>query len=487
VPVITAVFSVLIVLVMVAGLGRLGGPAGESVVRTMAVLPLENLSQNPELEPFVDGMTEGLIRELAKIRSLRVIARDSVMRLKGAHKSAMEMARDLNAGALVEGSAVRSGDRVSLSLRLKVGAMDRVVWSQTYRRTVQEALELQSEAAKGIAKASQIALTPQEQAQLSPTRRVHPEAYAAYLNGRYQLYKYTVPGFQKALQYFKQAVELDPADASAWAGLADGYYGVSDLDLPPREAMPRAKAAVQRALGIDETLAEAHATLAMIQSQYDWDFAASERSFKRAFELNPSYAFGHRYYSYSLLNQGRFDEAIADATEAYRLDPLPPLMGTHLGWAYSIARRYDEAIEQFRKTIALDPDISVTHRSLGGAYVGKGMFEEAIAEYQKARVLDKACCLVDLTHVYAVSGQREQARRTFEELIAFSHKVRVDPCEIALAYVGLGDADKAFEWFEKAYHERSEFLLEIKSNAWLDRLHADPRYQSLLRRIGLPP
>ena len=484
----TAALTAALVLAIVAGLGRFIRPSAgtDAGIRSIAVLPLENLSHDPQQEPFVDGMTDGLIGDLGQIKSLRVIARDSVMRYKGANKPPALTARELNANVLVEGSVLLSGDRVRVSVQVRTGTMERLLWTQTYDRELQHAQALQSDAAKGIARQIQIQLTPQEEVRLSPTHVVNRQAYEAYFKGRYQSYKYTDEGFEKGIQYFKQAVEIDPGDALAWAGLADGYYNVSDQALPPRDAIPLARAAVLRALALDENLAEAHASFAMIESQYDWDWAAAEKSFRRALELNPSYAIGHRYYSFYLAQLARFEQAIAEAAEAYRLDPLPPIMGTNLGWTYYLARRPDQAIAQFRKTLAVDASAAVTHYSLGLTYEQKGMFEQAIAEFRTAQAIDKDCCLNYLGHVYAVSGKREQASRTLEKLLELSRQRHIDPCAIAAIYVGLGELDKAFEWLERAYKARSEWLLLLKVEPVYDPLRSDPRYQGLLRRIGLP-
>jgi eukaryotic-like serine/threonine-protein kinase len=283
------------------------------------------------------------------------------------------------------------------------------------------------------------------------------------------------------------AIDIDPAYALAWAGLADVYYQMSSMWVPAREAMPKARAAALRALVIDETLAEAHATLAQIQAQYDWDWTTAERSHRRAVELGPSYAHAHLYYSQYLAEQGRMKEAISEAAEALRLDPLPRTMGTNLAWMYSLARRPDQAIEQYRKTQELDP--RPADDGLGQYYEQKGMFDSAITEFLKARALDESCdwCLALLGHAYAVSGKREQARRILEKLLGLSRQHYIDPYYFGLIYVGLGEADKAFEWFEKAYQERSEELLFLKVEPRLDPVRADSRFQSLVRRLGLPP
>jgi tetratricopeptide (TPR) repeat protein len=409
------------------------------------------------------------------------------MRYKGVHQPAALTARELNANALVEASVLRSGDRVRINFQLTAAAMGRVLWTQTYDRDLQDVPAMESDVARAIAREIQIQLTPQEETRLSSSSPVNRQAYEAYLRGRYQLYKHTHEGYEKGLQAFKEAIDIDPAYAPAWAGLADGYYEISTAVLPAREAMPKARAAALKALAIDGTLAEAHATLAQIQSQYDWDWAAAERSYKRALELNASYAQGHLYYAWYLAEQGRMEDAIGETAEAQRLDPLPPWRETNLAWMYYLARRTDQAMVQYRRILQLDPDSAVTHYGLGHAYVAKRMFEQGIAEFLKAQALDENCCLAFLSHAYAVSGKREQARRILEKLLEHSRVDFVDSYAIGMIHVGLGDKDKAFEWLEKAYQERSEELLFLKVEPVLDPLRADPRFQSLIRRIGLPP
>jgi TolB-like protein/Flp pilus assembly protein TadD len=480
-----AAFSAAAVLAVIAALGRFAGAGAQSI----AVLPLENLSHDLQQEPFTDGVTDTLIDDLGKIKSLRVIARDSVMRYKNVRKAAASIARELHVSALVEGSVLRSGNRVQVRLQLKTGAMDRVLWTQTYDRDLQDVPALQGDAARSIAREIQIRLTSQEEALVSPTRPVNQQAYEAYLTGRYQLYKQTHEGYLKSIEHFKKAIDIDSAYAVAWAGLADGYYELSSVVLPASEAMPKARAAALQALAIDPTLAEAQAMLAQIQSEYEWDWAASEANLKRALRLNPSYAQGHFYYGYYLAQQGRVDEAIGEMAEAYRLDPLTPRRGVNLAWMYYFARRFDEAIAQYRKILGPDPGLATAHYSLGMVYEQTGMFEEAAGEFLKASTLgaDPPAWLYNLAHVYAVSGKRDQARSTLEKLLGLAPQRYVDGYHVGLIHLGLGETDRAFEWFERAYRDRSEELLFLKVDPRMDRVRPDARYKSLIRRIGLPP
>jgi serine/threonine protein kinase/tetratricopeptide (TPR) repeat protein len=478
--------GVLGVAVFLTGLVRISMPDGATpTVRTIAVLPLEDLSHDPGQQPFTDGITDTLIGDLGKVSSLRVISRDSVMRYKDVRKTVAAIARELNVNALVSGSVQRSENRVQVSLQLKTGPMDRVLWTETYDRDLRDVNALQSDAAKAIAREIQIRLTPQEEALVSPARPVSQPAYEAYLKGQYELYKHTTSGFRKSIEHFKEAIDIDSAYAPAWAALADGYYELSGLTLPPSEAIPKAKAAALKALAIDPTLAEPQVTLAQIQSQCEWDWANAEARYHRLLKLNPSHAPGHAYYAWYLAEQGRTGEAIKEATEAYRLDPLQPIRATNLAWFYYLARRHDEAIAQFRKILELDPDLTTARYSLGNAYLAKRMFEPAIAELLKAHAINDSSAF--LGYAYAISGKREEARRFLQRLAELSRHQYVDPIGFGTIYLGLGENDRAFGWFEKAFQDRSEDLLLLKVDPRMDSARSDPRYKSLVRRIGLPP
>ena len=457
--------------------------------RSVAVLPLENISHDPEQEPFADGMTDALIGNLAKIRSLRVISRDSVMRYKGNTIPPAQMAQELNTDAVVRGSVLHMASSLRISLQLNMGAMDRIRWSKTYVRELRDVSAVQDEITKDLAREMQTRLTSQEEARLSSAAPVNRAAYDAYLKGRYFVYKHSVEGFQKGLRLFEEAVDLDPGYGLPWVGIGDAYTSLSGLYLPPHEAMPKAKAAAQRALSIDDNLAEAHATLAYVQSQYEWQWEAAEKSYRRAIYLNPSYAWAHMNYSIFLMEQGRTEESIAEASEAKRVDPLTAWMGANLAWMYYFARRPDEAIRQCRTILDLEPNSVVAHNSLGLAYTQKRMFEQAIAEYRASQVLTpgQRDGTEQLAYVYAVSGKIEQARRVLESFPALSRQRYIDPYSIGLIYVGLNEVDKAFEQFEKAYQNRSEALLTLKVDPWLDSIRSDTRLQNLVRRVGLQP
>jgi serine/threonine protein kinase/tetratricopeptide (TPR) repeat protein len=470
------------------------GPAsleGAGGVRTIAVLPLEDLSPEPRMEHIAETITDSLIGTLGRISALRVISRDSAVLYKGNRKPATQTGRQLHATAVVEGSVLRAGDRLRLSLRLTAGGKDRAMWAQNYDSDLQDISALQVEAARAIARELRIQLTADEEARFSSARRVRRLAYEAYLKGRYHWYKYTEEGFQQAAQYFKEAIEIDPVYAPAWAGLADAYYQMSSVYLDPKEAMPKAKAAAARALAIDDGLAEAHATLALVQGQYEWDWKRAETGFRSAVALKPSYAHGHLYYSIFLAEQGRLEQAIVEAAEASRLDPLPALMPTNLAYICYLARRYEQAVAHFREALLFDPGSTVARYGLGETYARQGRFDEAVAEIlQAVQSTPKEASHREralLAHAYAVAGKPDLARQILGELRQMSGARHIDPYNFAIIEAGLRQRDNAFEWLEKAYKERSEELLLLKVDPRLDSLRSDPRFPELVRRLGLPP
>ncbi len=467
-----------------------GGEPGR--IQSLAVLPLENLSRDPEQEYFADGMTEALITDLGKIRALRVISRTSAMRYKGTKKASPEIARELNVDALVEGSILRVGDRVRITTQLIHAATDRPLWSERYDRDLKDVLALQSEVARSIAQEIKIALTPQEQARFAEARPVDPEAHQLYLKGLYYANKRTPQGLQKALDYLQQCIDKDPTHAAAYAQIADAHFflGFTGLDaLPPRETMSKAKGAALKALEIDDSLSEAYASLGLVRWAYDWDWPAAEKDLKRAIELNPGYAVAHHRYALYLSSLGRFDEAMAEEKRALELDPLSLIINHAQAWPYYLSRRFDEAIEQYRKMVEMDPNFVRTHLRLGEVYAAQGKYREAIAEYEKFSTLDggSTMALALIGNAHARAGDRQAALRTLEELTAASKRRYVPSFHIAIVHTGLGDKDQAFAWLDRAYEERSHFLVDLKFNPILDPLRPDPRFADLLRRVGLPP
>ncbi len=468
---------------------RFFGRAAPQRIESLAVLPLVNLSRDPEQEYFADGMTEELITDLSKIGAIRVISRTSVMHYKGTDKPLPEIAHQLNVDAVVEGSVLKSGERIRISAQLIEGATDRHLWAESYERDLRDILTLQSDVARAIAREIKAKLAPQERVRLAASRPVNFEAYQAYLLGRFHWNKRTEEGFKMAIEEFKRAIEKDPGYAPAYAGLADSYVFLPELQvLVAEEAYPRAKAAALKALSIDDTLGEAHTSLAAILEN-EWNWSAAEREFRRAIELNPSYATAHHWYAFNRSSVGRIDEALAEIRLARELDPASLIISANVALLLYYARRFDEAMVQVQKALDLDPNFAPARVRLGLLYEQTGMFEDAIAEFQNAVRLpggDRSL-LAGVGHAYAMAGKRTEARRVMNELIGPSGPSNVSPFDIAAIYAALGEKDQAFGWMEKAYTEHDYNLRSLKVDPWLDPLRSDPRFADLLRHLGLPP
>ena len=470
---------------LIAGRGRL------SQIRSIAVLPLENLSHDPEQEYFADGMTDAVITDLAKIGALRVISRTSVMRFKRTQKSIPEIARELNVDAVMEGSIERAGNRVRITAQLIRAATDQHLWAESYDRDMQDVLRVQEEIARSIAREVQIQLTPQEQALLTKNRLVDPEAYELYLKGRYFWGKRTQQSNERAISLFQEAIAKDPQYASAYAGLADCYilFGISfDVgSLSPAQAIPQAKAAAEKALELDDMLADGHNSLAYAKLLYDWDWQGSEAEFKRALTLNPGYANAHHWYAHLLMASGRRDEALAESQRALNLDQLSPILHVHLGWHYVYARQYDLALEHLRKALDLDPNYSLANWYLGWVYEQQGRYSDALQAMRKAQALLTAntALVADIGHVYAVSGDKAAALKILDQLRETSRRTYVNAFEVALIYAALGEKQTALQWLEKAYIERSDFMIYLVIDPRLDSLRSDPKFIDLTRRVGL--
>jgi TolB-like protein/DNA-binding winged helix-turn-helix (wHTH) protein/Tfp pilus assembly protein PilF len=482
--VIIALAAVLSLLTLAVWLFRSRGspPTG---IRSLAVLPLENLSGDAAQNYFADGMTDELITDLAQISALRVISRTSVMVYKGARKPLPQIARELNVDAVVEGTVLRSGDQVRITAQLIEASTDKHLWSQSYEGELRDTLALQNKVAGAIADQIRINLTPQEQAALKNAKVVSPEAYESYLKGRYFWNKRTADGLKAALAYFKQAIEEDPKYAQAYSGLADTYALLGDWEygvLAPKEAYPKAKAAAIKALELDNTLSEAHTSLAFSSDVFDWDWESAEREFRRAIELNHGYATAHHWYAWHLSEMGRNSEAVAEMRKAENLDPLSLIISADIAEILLVAHLNDEAIEQGRKTVVMDPNFAIGHYELGQAFVQKHSYNDAIAEFHKAIELSGGSvpCASNLAYAYAVSNKRNEAVKILNDLKTRSTG---NASEIALMYVGLGDKDQAMKWLEKAYEEH--FNPSILLRPAFDPLRSDPHFQNLVHRIGL--
>jgi TolB-like protein/Tfp pilus assembly protein PilF len=458
-------------------------------IQSLVVLPLENLSNDPEQEYFADGMTDQLITNLAQISALKVISRTSAMRYKGTKKSLPEIARELHVDAVVEGAVMWVGGRVRISAQLIEAPTDYHLWAASYERDLRDVLSMQEEVTRAIASEIRVNLSAQEQARLASTRPIDPEAYRLYLKGRYYWNKRSLEGFQKAIEYFQLAAAKDPTYALAYVGLADTYTYFSFFDVvPPREAMPKAKAAASRALEIDDSLGEAHVSLGYVSYMYDWDWPAAGKHFEQALTLNPAYSRAHTFYPFYLSSLGRSEEALAVAKRSLDLDPASPAVNHSLAVQFYFARQFDQAIEQAHKTLELDPNFAISYELLGEVYVSRGMYREGLSELEKYSALSRgrAMSLALLGYAHARLGERSQALRMLEQLEA-APKERYTPAfSFAVVYAGLGEKDQAFAWLEKAYGERTSRLGYLKVEPLWDPLRPDPRFADLVRRMGLP-
>jgi TolB-like protein/Flp pilus assembly protein TadD len=458
-------------------------------IQSLAVLPLESLSGDASQDYFADGMTDELITDLGQISALRVISRTSAMAYKHARRPLAEIARELNVEAVVEGTVLRSGERVRITAQLIQVPDEKHLWAQSYEGDLQDTLALQNSVARAIAKQIQVTLNPQEEAALKKSNPVNAEAYEAYLRGRYFWNKRTRDGIVRATDYFHRAIDADPNYARAYSGLADSYALSGDWEygiLSPQDAFPKAKAAVTKALALDDNLGEAHTSLAFIHDLYDWDWAAAEREYRLALSLNPGYATAHHWYAWHLIVTGRNDEGIVELKKAESLDPLSLIISADLADALCIAHRYDESVQQSQKTIEMDPHFGVAHYQLGQTLEQKHQHDEAIAEFRRAIELAGGNTTFEsnLANAFAVSGRKVEAMKMVQDLEGRQSQDSSTSASIALIYVGLGDSDHAMIWLNKAYQAR--FNPSILMRPGFDPLRSDPRFQDLLHRIGLP-
>jgi TolB-like protein/DNA-binding winged helix-turn-helix (wHTH) protein/Flp pilus assembly protein TadD len=458
------------------------------VIRSLAVLPLESLSNDASQDYFADGMTDELISDLGQISALRVISRTSVMAYKRARKPLPQIAHELNVDAVVEGTVLRSGEQVRITAQLIEASTDKHLWSRSYQGELRDTLALQSQVASAIADQIRINVSPQEQAALRNVKAVNPEAYQSFLKGRFFWNKRTADGLKIALAYFDQAIEEDPKYAPAYSGLADTYSLLGDWQyaaMTPKEALPKAKAAAVRALELDNALGEAHNSLAFCLDGFDWDLRSAGMEFQRAIELNPNYATAHHWYAWHLSLLGKYDEAIAEMRKAHDLDPLSLIINADLAELLVLAHSYDESIRQSRKTIEMDSNFALAHNQLAQAYLQKHMNDEAVAELQKATQLsgESPTIMANLARAYIATGKKSEAIKILNDLMKQSNATYSHASEIAVIYTALGDSDQAMNWLEKGYEER--FNPGVLLRPGLDPLRTDPRFQDLARRVGL--
>jgi serine/threonine protein kinase/Flp pilus assembly protein TadD len=463
-------------------------------INSVAVLPFTNVGADPSMEYLTDGITEGVIDRLSGLPNLKVISRTSAFRYKRRDIETQKVAKELGVDALVTGRVVQRGDGLSVSAELVDAREDKQLWGEQYSRKLADVVTIQQEIATAISGNLRVRLTSEEKTRLSKPDAANAEAYQLYLKGRYHANQGTADGYRKGIEYFQKAIDKDPGYAQAYAGLADSYAGLGggNAYAPPRETLPKAKAAATKALELDETLGEAHATLGYAGFLSDWNWASAEREFKRALELNPNSAISRTRYSEILATRERFDESVVEGERAQKLDPLSPEVLTQLGYAYLSARRYDEAIAQFQSALELDPNAGNIRAQLAWAYAAKRMYPRAIAEYEKiaepgrAMTEENQTVTSGLGWVYAVSGRRADALKLAKQFKDLSSHAYVDPYNIAVIYAGLGDKDEVFRWLEKGYQQRSSGMPYLTTDPFWSDMRSDPRCADLLRRMGLP-
>ena len=461
---------------------RLWG-GGQPTIRSIAVLPLQNLSGDPKQDYFADGMTEELTTELAQLGQWKVISNTSVQQYKEAHKSLPEIARELNVDGVLEGSVQRSGGHVRVTAQLIRARTDEHLWARSYDRDLKDVLTLESDLAREIAGEVNLKLTGEQRRRLGRERSVRPEAYEAYLQGLNTL------RLRQALASFQKATEIDPNYAPAYAAQANTYFWMAYFGtLSPAEAFPKAKAAAQKALELDDSLPEAHAALGSVYLHHEWNFAEAEKEYRRALDLNPNDADVHHLYAHFLLAMNRPEDSVTESQRAMELDPVDPTLISCVGWHSLYAGMPDRAIEMSLRALQMDPDDFWAHFYIGWAYEQKGRYKEAVASQKKAVEASGGIpfALAALARAYALAGQRGEAERVLAQLLERSRKGYVSAYEIASVYAGLGDKEKTFEWLQKAYEERSSLLIHLSWDTRFKAYRSDPRFQQLAARIGLP-
>lgn len=456
---------------------------------SIAVLPLENLSGDSSQEYFADGITDALITQLAKLHGLRVISRTSIMQYKSLRKPLPDIARDLSVDAVVEGSVSRSGNRVRVTAQLVDAHADRHLWAEEYDRDLREILSLQSELARDIAEKVRANISSEEQLLMARAGTVEPAAYESYLRGRSFWSQRTPAGLKQSIIHFQHAIELDPRYAEAYSGLADAYTALGYTSYwAPKDSFPKAREFANKALQIDSSLTEARASLAYVKLYYDWDWKGAEEELQRAIAVNPNYATAHHWYSVLLTARGRHDEALSEIGRAHELDPLSVPINTDIGFELYYARRYEEAISHLRSVLQTNPKFPLAHLWLGRAYEQKGMYPEAITEFEQAgtALKDWPVIIAAAGHAYGRWGHKSDATAALHRMNELTKEEYVTPYGMALIFAGLNDREQAIHWLQKAYEDRSHWLVWLNLDPRFDNVRSDPRFADLLRRMHFP-
>ena len=480
-----AVFVTLFTLNVNGWRDRLFGKTATPRIGSLAVLPLENLSGDSGQEYFADGMTEALITTLSQISALKVTSRTSVMHYKGTRKTVPQIAQELHVDAVLEGSVMRDANHLRVTAQLIHAPTDTHLWAESYERDLRDILAVQNEVAHAITSEINVKLTAQEQERLARTHPVNFAAHDAYFKARFHLQQGTEDQLREAKAYFEEAARIDSNYAPAYAGLAD-YYLLTD-ELSPQLAMPKAKEYVQKALALDDRLADAHVTLASIKSYGDWDWPGADKEFERAVKLSPSYAEAHRRYADFLSEMGRHDQALGEIRTAQELDPLSASTILDAGWAFYYGRKYNLAIEQCNKVLDLDPRSVSARDCIGSAHLATAAYDQAIAEYSAMLTSsgNDPVRLASLGCAYALAGKKLQAQKVVVQLNEASKIHYVPPYVLGLVHAALGENDKAFSWLEKAYEQHDSYLVRLRVEPLMDPLRPDPRFERLLHRMNL--
>jgi TolB-like protein/Tfp pilus assembly protein PilF len=484
--VVVALAALITVAFVVAGYSYYSG-INKSVIHSIAVMPFVNESHNADLEYLSDGMAETLISTLSQLPNLNVKARSTVFRYKGKETDAQTIGKELNVQTVLNGRVMQRGDQLTLSLELVNVQTENVIWSDQYNRKQADLVSLQSEIARDVLSKLR-KLSGTDEARVTKNYTGDPEAYQLYLKGRFYFDKRTEDGMKKAIEYFGQAIAKDPIYALAYSGLADAYTltGAQNATLggsPSKEMFPKARAAAMKAVEADDTLAEAHVSLAHVTLYYR-DWSRAEKEYQRALELNPNYGTAHHWYGLGLMLNGRFDEALAEVKRAQELEPVSLPVNTSLGWVLWARREYNMGAEQLQKTLEMNPNFLLAHYRLAKIYVNNKMYEEAIAKFQQSARLsgNGPLAIAGLGQAYALSGDRSKALETIAQLQKLSSEVFISPYHTALIYAGMGDKDQAFAWLEKAFAEGDGSLILLKIDPGLDNLRSDTRYANLVHR-----
>lgn len=460
-------------------------------INSLAVLPFANASGDPNMDYLGDGITESIINNVSQIPKLRVMARSTVFRYKGKDIDPQQVGTELGVRGILTGRVVLAGDRLSVQAELVDVSDGSQCWGDQYRRKFSDIFTIEEEISREISAQLRLKLSGEEKKRFAKRHTANTDAYELYLKGRYHWSKRTADGLKKAIEYFDQAIVSDPNYALAYAGLSDCYnlasaYGI----MPPGDSVPRAQQAAQQALGLDPLLPEGHEALAHAKMLFDWDWAGTEAGFKRAIELNPNFATAHQRYAIFLAALGRLKQAEAEVARAHELDPMSLIINTDVGLIQQFQGRIDRALECYQKALDLDPNFAVAHYCAGLAYQQQGLHDRALASFEKGIQLSGERTVISArANILAVAGKHDEARQILRELETVSQERYVSPYRIALVYAGLGDTDRAFEWLEKAYQERSVWLIHVhlRVDPRLTTLHKDPRFTQLLQKMGMPP